>query len=185
MADRETTTLSPRARLAARLLASGAASTKAEAARAVGLSVFPSEASVEAERLTARIDDTTVATSVLLRQLGREGLLTIAEIMRNGTSETNKLIAARDLADRGPETSKVQRHSVMTANLSSEDIRSLVAALTVSDTLYIKDVPPAELAMVTVDQTPDGASTWLGGNGQATFGALPEPEGADLAPEKP
>lgn len=146
--------LNPRQQLAVRLYATGVAATKKEAARAVGLSDWPepSEASVEVATIQEHLDFRMLDTATLLRTLAREGLETIATTMRSTQSEAIKLKAAIDLADRGPETSKVQRHSVVSAQFSGEDLRALAEAIGVSSTIYGREVGPAELAMVTIDQ---------------------------------
>lgn len=128
----------PRAKLAARLYATGAAKTKSEAAKMAGLS--PSylyvlscrSGSEEVKRIMSDVDemiqDETIATSVIIRELGRKA---IGHIARSMTSDNEHvaLKAAIDLADRSPETSKTQKIQVESFSLDGKDVEALTRAM--------------------------------------------------------
>lgn len=149
--------MTPREELAVRLFHTGAAKTKAEAMRAVGISTWPEGADVMGRKIADALDQRFMDTGMLLRVLGREGLETIADTMRDpGAGPALRLKAAIDLADRGPETSKIQRHTVMSAQFSGDDLRALADAINTSALhIYGSGPPalPAELELVTIDQS--------------------------------
>jgi hypothetical protein len=128
---------SPRIKLAARLWSTGAVKTKKEAARLAGIHPVwfgkMTNYNPQTKRLTDDIDeqlqDKSVQTSMLLVQLGREALGRIRQLSRGSSNEHVQLKAAIDLADRSPETSKVQRHEIASLNLSGADAKELAAAL--------------------------------------------------------
>ncbi len=131
------TTVSPRVAMATRMYATGAAPTKKAAAEAMGLS--PQSlyiASTKSPAVQKIMDDTTqevsakaISISALLTQLSRRAVETIAGLMDESEDETIRLKAAQDLADRGPETSKIQRHQVESFTLHGKDVDRLAAAM--------------------------------------------------------
>lgn len=128
--------IGPRVKMALRLWLSGTVRSKKEAAQIVGVHpayLGPVSKSPGGQAFIrdqeAKIDEKSLDTNVLLQRLSREAVLETAAIMRAGQSEANRLRAAIDLADRGPETSKIQKHQVEAITLSSKDAKELAAAM--------------------------------------------------------
>lgn len=126
----------PRARLAARLYASGAARTKREACEAVGLSynylsVLDSAGNEVVKRIQAETEamivDETTDISVLIQRLGRKALK-VSETAMDSENEHIALKAATDMLDRNPETSKTIKAAI-THSMDREDAKILAAAL--------------------------------------------------------
>lgn len=142
--------LSPRLKLAARIYATGQQPTKAAAARAAGLK--PGTFYIQSSQAVAdpqmqkilqdtdrMVQDATLSTRKMIDILARESIGTLGSLMRTSADETVKLRAAIDLADRGSETSKIQRLQVDTGlTLSREDARSIADLLVESAELKQK-----------------------------------------------
>jgi len=127
---------SPRVKLAAQLYATGAAPTKKVASEMAGLhpnylTMLRDNPAVQdiISGTQTRVSDEAVSASALVQTLAAEAIETIAKIMRSSGSEALKLKAAVDLADRAPETSKVQKHAVASFSLNSVDAKDLARAL--------------------------------------------------------
>lgn len=127
-------------KLAIKLYQSGAVRTKYEAARAASvdpstlyLLTAPSVADPQVKQLTTQVDqlvtDTTVSTKQLVEQLSRKAIQKIGNLMEGAESERVQLDAAKDLADRGSETSKVQKHQVESWSLGADSAKALAAAM--------------------------------------------------------
>ena len=164
-AARDVRTVSPRVRMAARLYASAAVPTKKAAASAVGITPMwlnlMAKHNEETKRLISDVDtqimDQSVEMSSVLRVIGREAIKRIRGLM-SSESEGVSLKAAIDLADRNPETSKVQRHEIVSAHISSEDAkelaRSLVEAANVR--LQFEEVAQGNIVRVNTEVITDG-----------------------------
>lgn len=131
---------SPRHRLAMRLYTSGLVPTKAAAADAAGLSrssfylmTMPSIVNPDLGRiqdaLDLRIQNEAEDIAVVLRTVGREAVMEIRKVMKQGSNEKLRLEAAKDLADRSTETSKILKAQITTASLGAADAKELAAAL--------------------------------------------------------
>lgn len=128
----------PRTRMAARLYATGAARTKAEASSMAGLHrnylqmLTGKNGSTEVKRIISDtdqlIEDETIATTVILQKLGRKAIGRIAKKMESD-NEHVALKAAIDLADRSPETSKTQKIQVESFSLDGKDVEALTRAM--------------------------------------------------------
>lgn len=152
---------SPRTRRAAQLYGSGIAKTKKEAAEIAG--IHPgyltnlSNGNSEIKRLIGEAEKSaSIAVGDInqtLIRLGREGLATIDQIRRNASSEAIQLKAAIDLADRSPETSKVQKHQVESLSLDGEDVERLTKAMVESARIRadFAEVHEANYVKVTTD----------------------------------
>ena len=125
---------------AARLYASGVVPTKKAAALALGLkpvSFYQATSKTMGSPLlldtinntTQQVAERTVDVGALLARLSVEAIGTIDHIRRNGTSEDIRLKAAIDLADRGPQTSKVQKHQVESFTLDGKDVEAIRRAM--------------------------------------------------------
>ena len=128
--------LSPRLRNAVRLYASGIVPTKKAAALAVGLA--PStfyQVSCQVvndpgtKALFTQVDqlvqDETIDTRRLIEIMSRQAIGKIGNLMNGAAKEEVQFMAARDLADRGQETSKIQRMQVESFTLSGKDVAGL------------------------------------------------------------
>ena len=127
-------------RAAIRLHASGACKTKKEAALAVGLSPqtlygtsAPKVRDPQVRQLYTDIDemvqDETISNRMLIERLSRKAIGRIAKLMEQTDNEKIQLDAARDLADRGNETSKIQKHQVESFSMSRDDAKGLAEAI--------------------------------------------------------
>jgi hypothetical protein len=126
----------PRVRLAAKLYAKGIARTKKEACSMAGC--HPSYLTLMRDNEVIRrihaeserqLDIATGDINIILQTLGREGLNTINELRQRSSSEAIQLKAAIDLADRSPETSKIQKHQLQSISLEGEDVSRLIAGM--------------------------------------------------------
>lgn len=128
--------LSPRIRMALRMYANAAVPTLQAAAEAVGISYVHltlMAKSPAGQEFMANaheiISQKAIETNVLIQQLGRRALEVIAGQMEDASSEALRLKAAIDLADRSPETSKIQRHQVESFTLDGKDAKAIAEAL--------------------------------------------------------
>ncbi len=128
--------LRPRTRAALRLYATGATKSIAEAARAVGASpasVYVAHCTIDGQAIVNGVDksveEKTIDMAALLKKLGQKAVLKIETLMNTAGSENIQLAAARDLADRSPETSKVQKIQVEPFTLDPDAGKALAAAL--------------------------------------------------------
>lgn len=134
---RRRTKLRPRLKLAARMIAGGIARTQREAAEAVGLSESYLSLAVTrspvAEELMHSIDRVVeqriIETSALIRTLSAKAIEKLGDLMTESEREDIQLRAAIDLADRGPETSKIHKHQVESFTLSGRDVKALAEAI--------------------------------------------------------
>ena len=121
---------------ALRLVAQGAA-TQRVAAQAFGLDEHPlsriKNLNLEAKRLMDEVDlavaNKGIDLSVTMQTIGREAIRKIRGLMHGAEKEELQLKAAQDLADRNPETSKVQRHQQIAGMIDPEAAKLLAAAL--------------------------------------------------------
>lgn len=81
------------------------------------------------EATDAELKMEVMATSKLLEYLGRKAVQKIAHIMDHAQSERTALEAARDLADRAKDTSKVHRTESVKLELDKDDVAKLGLAL--------------------------------------------------------
>ena len=93
------------------------AATQKEIAKKLGITAqmvgYTLNSSVVKQHLAALsgfADQDALNMQARLRALGPEMVETLAEIASSGESETNRRLAASDLLDRVPETSKTQKH---------------------------------------------------------------------------
>jgi hypothetical protein len=162
--------LTPRMIAAIEMYATAAAATKHEAARAVGLSPasFYVRSTVDPrinEAIDERRDQITrraVDMSALLRKLSEKAINKMDELMDTSKSEDIQLRAAIQLADRGPETSKIQRHQVMTMSLEGKDAQAIAEALVKSAQVRHEHVEAASGDFVrikeqTLGEIPNGS----------------------------
>lgn len=128
--------LSPRVQMGLQVYASGAAKTVKEAAEIVGLTAVhlgnvknKGGGQELIDRMQGKIEDAAVNTSALLQTLGVEAVHKLASLMRTAGSENIQLAAAKDLADRSPETSKTQKIQVDSFSINGEDAKHLAEAM--------------------------------------------------------
>lgn len=128
--------LSPRMRMALRMYAFGAVPTLSAAAEAVGvslpaLSMKKNSPAGQAYMQSVQqiLDDKTASTSQILSQLGRKAIEVIAERMEKTDDPKLQLRAAIDLADRAPETSKVQKLQVESFTIAGKDAKAIAQAM--------------------------------------------------------
>jgi len=153
-------TLRPRVRTALRLVLSGATRTQGEAARIAGLhqaylSGVKRSPIVQAyiRKLEAQMDAQTINMSAAMQELGRKGLLKIAEFMESEqVKDELRLRAAMDLADRSPETSKTSKLSIEgDLTIRQGDANRLIEALveaTQADERYAREVSQGDYVKV-------------------------------------
>lgn len=132
--------LSPRLKMAIRLYTTAAVPTKAEAARAVGLSpatlyiaTSPRMNDAQVVQLQQTTDeliqDRSIDVSVLIEKLSRRGIEVMGSLMEHSGKDEVRLSAARDLADRGKRTAKITKFQVEPAMLDQNQADVLATAL--------------------------------------------------------
>lgn len=133
---RQVEDLSPRVRMALRLYVHGAVKTQREAADAAGLNraYFSSVANSPAGQKYMQsahniIEENANDVSTLMRRLSVRAIAVIGGLMEDGTKEETRLRAAQDLADRGPETAKIQKHQVESFTLGTADARAIAESM--------------------------------------------------------
>lgn len=171
--------------MAARLYATGAAPTKKAAAEAVGIHpvwfTLLTNHNEETKRLVDNVDqqieDQSVEMSTVLRTVGREAIKRIRQLMVGSTRDDIALKAAVDLADRNPETSKIQRHEVASVHMGPAEAKELAAALVEGARVRERYVADVQGDFIRVDSSPEG------GNGTQNEGRRLAPATADQAPQ--
>lgn len=161
-------------RLAARALASGAVTSKKQAAHLAGVTpeyfsqltanVSPSEPLMKLmAEVEQKIADKSVDLSSIIRLLSREAIDKAVQIMRGSKSEALQLKAAHDFMDRNPELSKTQKHIVTSFSLDGQDAKELAAVLVETAAMREAFTEVEEGDYVTVDisenvdpESPDG-----------------------------
>lgn len=128
--------LSPRVRMALRMYVNAAVPTLKAAADAVGISythltLMAKTPAGEEFMANAHeiMQNKAIETNVLIQQLGRRAVEVIGGMMEDASSDALRLKAAIDLADRAPETSKIQRHQVESFSLDGKDAKMIAEAL--------------------------------------------------------
>lgn len=128
--------LNPRVRMALRMYAFGACKTLTEAAEVCGLSVGYLSLKKNSpagekymEKAQQILDDKTASTSQIIDRLGRRAIEVIADRMEKTDDPRLQLRAAIDLADRAPDTSKIQKVQVESFTLAGKDAKALAEAL--------------------------------------------------------
>lgn len=76
-----------------------------------------------------QVADETISTRKLLDLLSRKAIGVAANLMEGAESESVRLTAARDLMDRGSDTSKIQKHQIESFSISGEDAKDLARAM--------------------------------------------------------
>jgi len=132
---------SPRVKLALRLYVHGVCKTQKEAAVAAGLSHMHFHSIVKSPAgqhymKTAHelIEQHANDTNMLIQKLSHRAIQVLGTLMEDAGKEDVRLRAAQDLADRGPETSKIQRHQVESFTLAGSDARALAESIMMAAT---------------------------------------------------
>lgn len=128
--------LRPATKRALQMYATGAAKTIGEAARAVGMapgSVYVAHASKTGRELMANMDEKIETRAVdvtkLIADLSEKAVNKMAHLMERGGSENIQLMAAKDLLDRNPVTSKTQKIQAEGLTMGAAEAQALAAAL--------------------------------------------------------
>lgn len=79
--------------------------------------------------LDQRIEDESVEMSGLLRTLGREALVRVRELSKQSEDLNVAVRAAIDLADRSPETAKIQKIQDVTPRIGRDEAKLLASVL--------------------------------------------------------
>lgn len=94
--------------------------------------------------LAGQLDEKAIDTSSLLTALGREAIARLAGLMRHSQNENIILRSAQDLADRAPDTQKIQRHQIESFTISGADAKAMAAAMVESAKLKERYVEAAQ-----------------------------------------
>jgi hypothetical protein len=128
--------LSPRVKMALRLYVHGVVPTQREASRLAGLNeayfsqVINSSAGKQYMKSAHNIiEENAHDTNLLIQKLSHRAIAVIGTLMEDAGKEDVRLRAAQDLADRGPETAKIQKHQVESFTLSSSDARAIAESM--------------------------------------------------------
>lgn len=158
--------LSPRVRMALRLYVHCAVPTMKEAARAASIhKVYLSNMARTVagrkfmETAHAHINNTVLQTTELIEKLSRRAIEVIGTTMEDGSNEGLRLKAAIDLADRGPVTSKIQKHQVESFTLSSQDARGIAEAMVAAAALKQRHIALADENFDRVNMDLDDEAT--------------------------
>lgn len=199
--------LSPKVKLAIRAYVSGAVKTQIEAAAIAQITpqyfsqLLSSPVAKEyILEFDSKQEEKIIDTTVLLEKLSRDAVHVMANLMRHSANEQVVLKAAADLMDRGPQTSKIQKHQVESFTLSGKDAREIAAALVASSSLkdkfpsatqgdYIKIDDPR----LTTGDDEDRSGILGGSTGAVRSGTLPgvpevqvhEGDSPDGVPDRP
>lgn len=162
---------SPRVRSAMQLYESGLVPTKGRAAQAVGLapatlyaatarSVMGEKQDAVLSPIRRAVQEHIVETiTQKLKRVSEEAVDTLSDLMHYSEKEGIRLRAAIDLADRGPETAKIQKHQVESISLTGKDVERLRAGIVEAARIRSRvEVPIDEhgnLIRVPVDTLPD------------------------------
>lgn len=154
--------LSPRVKMALRLYAHGQVKTLIQAAEAVELhprylqNISRTQAGKRFMKTADEmIANTALSTTQLIDQLSRRAIEVIGTQMENASSESLRLKAAIDLADRGSETSKIQKHQVEAFTLNSADARAIAESMVEAAALRAKHAALATENFDRVNTTAD------------------------------
>ena len=127
---------SPRVKLALRLYVHGVCKTQKEAAHAAGLNynyfhtVLHTPAGKHYMKTAHQlIEEHANDTNALIAKLSHRAVEVIGTLMEDAGKEDVRLRAAIDLADRGPETAKIQKHQVESFTLANADARALAESI--------------------------------------------------------
>lgn len=154
---------SPRVKLALRLYVHGVCKTQKEAAHAAGLNynyfhtILHTPAGQHYMKTAHQlIEEHANDTNALIAKLSHRAIEVIGTLMEDAGKEDVRLRAAVDLADRGPETAKIQKHQVESFTLASTDARALAEAMVAA-----AQVRNANTALITdnFDKVGDSADT--------------------------
>lgn len=128
--------LRPRVRMALRLYVHAAVPSLKAAAKAVGLhprylsKVAGTPAGMKFMATAhEHINNTALQTNQLIDKLSRRAIEVIGTTMEDASSEALRLKAAIDLADRGPETSKIHKHQVESFSITAQDARAIAESM--------------------------------------------------------
>lgn len=99
------------------------------------------------------IEEKTIDMAELLKRLGREAVLKTATLMRSAGSENIQLAAARDLADRSTETSKIQKIQVEPFTLDPDAGKALAAALVEAAQVQTKFADASTRDLINIEST--------------------------------
>jgi hypothetical protein len=149
--------LSPKAKLALRALASGAARTNKDAAAIAQIhpAYIPMLKRTEAgkafmDQQDEMLDKAAANLSGFIRAISAEATVRMTQLMRNASSEQIQFRAAQDLMDRNPDLSKVQKHQVEAVSSDGKDARQLAEALVHSASVRASYIEAAQGNFVKV-----------------------------------
>lgn len=176
--------VSARVRHAARMVATGIAN-KREAADACGVSpsyfYVASSPKNGKEEVLELMDDVeqamasrTMDTAKAMEIMGREALVFIRGTMLESDNEAIALKAAIDLADRSPDTSKIQKHQVESVHMSAQDAKDLAKALVEGRRVHLQfaDAVAGDYVRVPVEQQTQLEDEDNGGESETRQGAI-------------
>lgn len=81
------------------------------------------------EQFHRELTERSISATALITSFQIPAVKEIARIMEHGATDAIKLKAAIDLADRGPETSKIQKHQVESLTISDAEASNIRRAM--------------------------------------------------------
>lgn len=130
---------SPRVKLALRLYVHGVCKTQVDAAKQAGLHPQTFHAILKTpagkhymQTAHQLIEQHAHDTNTLIQKLSHRAIEVIGTMMEDAGKEDVRLRAAQDLADRGSETAKIQKHQVESFTLGNADARALAESITMA-----------------------------------------------------
>lgn len=151
--------------MALNLYVSGAARTQKEAADAAGVSSAtvsnarrsPAGRAFE-ENFDTQVAERSMSLSAVIARLSAKALDVMEEQILNGSTEEVQFKAAKDILDRNPETSKMQKVQLESFTLGNKDAKEIARALTEGMALRSYDAEVAEGDFVRVQEVSEQPS---------------------------
>lgn len=152
----------PRVRIALQMYETGAAPTKKEAARAVGLNpqtLYYATGNATrshhvdelTQRLQGQMETTAVNVSALIDKLSEQAIAKLGLLMHGGEKEEVQLRAAIDLADRGTRTAKIHKMQVEPYTIDDATAKTMAQGLVAAAAARQHYLKAAEGDYITVE----------------------------------
>jgi hypothetical protein len=103
------------------------------------------------DSVDSQIREKVVDVSVLIERLSERAIGKLGSLMMAAQSEVVQFQAARDLADRGLRTAKIQRHQVETLTLNGRDAKEIADAIVAAAKLRAQAAEHGDLVLTEGD----------------------------------
>lgn len=149
----------PRTKMALKLYVSGAVRTQREAGELAGVTAStvsnarrsPAGRAFE-ESFDSGVKERSMSLSAVIAKLSEKALDVMAAQIESGSTEQVKFMAAKDILDRNPETSKTSKVQMESFTLTGRDAKELAQALAEGRTPHPADRQVETGDFVRVDE---------------------------------